>query len=311
MANAIRINASDAAGGIDMDSGTGGLIADSSGPISITSTLNAVNAINMDASGAASSLTIASGTGGIQLDTTGALSIDTTSATVASNITQTGAPGFDLSIASTAGSLNLTGGEAVANAIRIDASDAAGGIDMDSGTGGMAADSSGPISITSTLNAVNAIQLDASGAASSLTIDAGTGGIVFSTTGQTQLDGATFQAGAIAGLTGLTNADSGTWFSVDKTGGYAITLPTPPVAGVNYKFAVTVDAAAAVTISNGNAHLFGFIVNDVTSVIPATGTTLTIAAAGVVGDVVEIYGIDATHYLVKAYTSAAAGITVA
>jgi len=132
-------------------------------------------------------------------------------------------------------------------------------------------------------------------------------------TGQSIITGGTFTAGNIAGALVLTNSDSGTWYSVTQSGAalYAITLPNPPSPGVNYKFIIDTAAAFDVTISNGAAHLFGSIINDVTSVLPATGTTLTmVGGTAAVGDSIEIYAIDATHYYVKAITSTAGGITV-
>ena len=339
------------AGGIDVDAGGDGIAVDTSGGISIDST-SAVVASNITTVGAAGvDLTVNStagslilqsgeaaadavrinapndaggvdvdcGTGGITLDTSGGFSIDSTSLTVASNISTAGGPGFDLTVNSTLGSLNLTAGEAAANAVRIQASNLAGGIDVDAGSGGMDfATIMGPITLTAGTDltvGASAGSLTLSGGeavADAIQLTAAAGGIVMSTAGQTQLDGATFNAAAIAGVTAVTSAQSGTWFTVAQTSAYAITIPDPPTAGLYYKFAVITAGAFDVTVSNGQAHLFGTIVNDVTSVIPATGTTLTVAnGVAAVGDTIEIYGLDATHYLVKAVTSANGGITVA
>ena len=222
------------------------------------------------------------------------------------------------------GQIDIDSRQAAADAVRINASNAAGGIDVDAGTGGVDVDSTGVIDLNSSAALGADLNLTASSAAGAITLNAGTGGtgsitltsgnqgITFSTTGQTQLDGATFQSAAIAGVTVVASAQSGTWFTVAQTSAYAITLPTPPTAGLYYKFAVITAGAFNVTVSNGSAHLFGTIVNDVTSVLPATGTTLTFASgATAVGDSVEIYGLDATHYFVKAVSSAAGGITIA
>ena len=213
---------------------------------------------------------------------------------------------------SSIGQIDIDSSQAAANAIRINASNAAGGIDVDAGTGGVDVDSTGAIDLNSSAAGGGDVNLTASNIAGAILLTAGTGGIIFSTTGRTQLDGATFQSAAIAGVTVVASAQSGTWFTVAQTSAYAITLPTPPTAGLYYKFAVITAGAFNVTISNGSAHLFGTIVNDVTSVLPATGTTLTFATgAAAVGDSIEIYGLDATHYFVRAVTSAAGGITIA
>ena len=116
-------------------------------------------------------------------------------------------------------------------------------------------------------------------------------------------------AAAIATTRTLTAADSGGCFSVAKTSAYAITLPTP-AQGLRFKFMVLDTGANIVTISNGSAHLFGSV--DVNNVHTAmTGTTLSLASGGSVGDWVEFEGIDATHYLVTGACIAAADITIA
>src|SRR6185436_15317706 len=69
-------------------------------------------------------------------------------------------------ISATAGGLTLTGGLGTADAINIVASDTAGGIDIDSGTGGIAADSTGAIVVTSTANSTASIFLHANGGTS-------------------------------------------------------------------------------------------------------------------------------------------------
>ena len=116
-------------------------------------------------------------------------------------------------------------------------------------------------------------------------------------------------AAAIATTRTLTAADSGGCFSVAKTSAYAITLPTP-AQGLRFKFMVLDTGANAVTISNGSAHLFGLVsVNNTNTAM--TGTTLSLASAGSIGDWVEFEGIDATHYLVTGACIDAADITIA
>ena len=55
--------------------------------------------------------------------------------------------GDNFDVDSAAGSVYLDGGEAAADAIKLDASATAGGIDIDAGTGGIAVDSDGTVSI--------------------------------------------------------------------------------------------------------------------------------------------------------------------
>lgn len=116
-------------------------------------------------------------------------------------------------------------------------------------------------------------------------------------------------AAAIATTRSLTVQDSGCCFSIAKTSAYAITLPTP-AQGIRFKFLVLDTGANIVTISNGSAHLMGTVSVNNTNVA-MTGTTLSLASGGSVGDWVEFEGIDATHYLVTGACIAAADITIA
>ena len=189
-ADAINLTTTNASGGIDIDSGTGGIIADTTGSAVITSTANSsasiflhanggvsetirlhadqgtgvasldllsdvggitltaglgtADAINLVTSNAAGGIDVDAGTGGIDILTTGALSIDSAGTT---NLTTTGA--FALTVNSTAGQLTLQSGQAAADAVRINASNAAGGIDVDSGTGGITLDTTGAMSLDS------------------------------------------------------------------------------------------------------------------------------------------------------------------
>lgn len=122
-ADAVNIVASDAAGGIDMDAGTAGIAADTSGAIVATSTKNAAASIYLRANGG-------------------------TSETVKIHADQgTGVASLDL--LSDVGGITLTAGVASADAINIVASNAAGGIDVDAGTNGVIVDTTGAISLDS------------------------------------------------------------------------------------------------------------------------------------------------------------------
>jgi hypothetical protein len=80
-------------------------------------------------------------TGTVDILATGAFSIDGTGA---SNVTT--ATG-DLTLAATAGSAIVSGGEAAADAVQITAGNAAGGVDVNAGTGGITADTTAGISL--------------------------------------------------------------------------------------------------------------------------------------------------------------------
>lgn len=81
--------------------------------------------------------------GAITLDSAAGISLD---GAAASNFTTTGA-GVDILLDATAGRVILDGGEAAVDAVTISATDAAGGLDLNSGTGGITIDSTGAISI--------------------------------------------------------------------------------------------------------------------------------------------------------------------
>lgn len=119
-----------------------------------------------------SALTIDSGTGGSAIDSTGAISID---AAAASNFTTSVG---DLSLISSAGSVVITGAQAAADAIDINASNAAGGIDVDAGTGGIAVDTTGGLS----LDAATASNFTVTGAGQDLTLASVLGSVSITST---------------------------------------------------------------------------------------------------------------------------------
>lgn len=101
-------------------------------------------AFNLATGAAAHVVTIGSASAGaIAVDTAAGISLD---AATASNFSVSGA-GQDLTLASTLGSIVIDAGEAVINAVRINASNAAGGIDIDAGSAGIAVDTTGLLSL--------------------------------------------------------------------------------------------------------------------------------------------------------------------
>ncbi|MFA6132147.1 MAG: hypothetical protein WC702_03775 [Patescibacteria group bacterium] len=150
VADAIKINASDTAGGIDVDFGTTDMIITGTGG-SADFTLDA-DLISIDSTGT-SNVSVTGGVGedftisqigaadaSLILSSTGtgadALQISTSAGGI--DITNGGAAGGeDIDISSTLASLNLTAGEGAADAIVLNASNPAGGIDVDFGTGDM------------------------------------------------------------------------------------------------------------------------------------------------------------------------------
>ncbi len=100
------------------------------GGITLNAGLASASAINITSSAAGGGWTLNSGTAGVTLANTGKLSL---AGAAASDITITGA--FDLTLASTAGRAILQSGKAATDAVKLNATDAAGGITMIAGTG--------------------------------------------------------------------------------------------------------------------------------------------------------------------------------
>ncbi len=257
--------------------GTGGI--SSIGQIDIDSRQAAADAVRINASNAAGGIDVDAGTGGINVLTTG--------------------------------QLDMRSSSAVADAVTLAASNAAGGVEINAGTNGIQiTGTAGPIQLTSSEATADAIVIDAANAAGGVIINSGTGGVTIITTGQTQLDGTTYQGGAIAGVTGLATAQSGTAFTVsDASGVYAITLP-PTAAGLNYKFALIVAGSNNVTLTATGAHFFGVLLNGAAAAqINAQTNIVFTSANGAIGDIIHVQAIDATHWYVSAGCSTTAGIT--
>jgi len=122
-----------------------------------------------------------SGTGNLDINVDDAITIDSANAgfsidgVTASNVTVTGAS-QDLTLSSVGGSVNIDGSEAAADAVSIQASAAAGGIDIDAGTAGITVDTTG----TLVMNSVGS---------SSWTNDSGNLDLTTTTTGVIEIDG--------------------------------------------------------------------------------------------------------------------------
>jgi fibronectin-binding autotransporter adhesin len=136
-AAALRLKATDAAGGIDIDAGTGGVAIDSTGAISIDSAGAASNfshtatepgagggdlTIAMDGSVDCSLVLSSAGTGA------DALQLRATAGGI--DMVSVGVAGEDIDIDATTSSVNVTGSEAERDAVKILADTAAGGIQL-------------------------------------------------------------------------------------------------------------------------------------------------------------------------------------
>lgn len=271
-ADAIKITSSDTTGGLDIDAGTSGIAVDTTGGISLDSagssnftvtgafdltaksTLGSVvieageavvDAIQINATDIAGGIHIDAGTGGIDVDTTGGFRVDTQAT---SYITLTGTDA--LTVSNTAGQLILQSAKAAVDAVRIYGSNAAGGIDIDSGTGGIDISSQGLVSIDAVGVSSN-FSLAASGASQNLTLSL-TGAnssslqVLSSSTNATDAITINASAGGInIDATGSINLDT-----TDVSNGVSIATST---AGVP----VTIGTSSSTTIISGNLTVSG------------------------------------------------------
>jgi hypothetical protein len=300
-ADAIKLNATNAAGGFTLTSGTGGVtltntgvlslagsgasnITIATGDLSITDTASSIilnageavaDAIQLNASNAAGGIDVQAGTGGLDVDTTGAIALDSA---LASNFTVTGAAA--LTLQSTGGAVNVVSGEANANSINVTS---AGGMNIVA-VGAAAKDiivtnTNGSMTLTAGENVTDAMNFTASGAASRINLSAGTGSIKFA-------------SGWIVPVTTVLFADTpytvlGTdyFISVDTSGGaITITLPNAAtVAGRTFVIRDTGGAAAAsnITIGTGGGNLVGGGASAATKVISAAYAGATVYSNGV------------------------------
>lgn len=179
-ADAVNITASTAGGGIDIDSSTGGFIVDTTGAFSI----DGAAASNVTVTGAGIDLTLASVLGSVLVSSTedAALAImlhanGGTSETIRVRSDQgTGAASID--VLSDVGGITLSAGLGTADAINLVTSNAAGGIDIDAGTGGIAIDTTGAFSI----DGAAASNVTTTGAGIDLTLSSVLGSVLVSST---------------------------------------------------------------------------------------------------------------------------------
>jgi len=202
------------------------------GGVTINGGLGTADAINITCGAAGGGIDVDAGTAGFIVDTTGGISLD---AAAASNFTATGA--FDITVSSTAGSINISGGEAAADAINIDA--AAGGLDVDVAL---------QMNLTSSQAAIDAVRVFASDAAGGVDVDAGTGGIAVDSTGAISIDAAGVSNFTTTGAFDLTVASTlgSVVISAGEDAADAITIT-----------ASGVDSGINISAGSGNVNIAG------------------------------------------------------
>lgn len=238
-ADAINIVASDAAGGIDIDCGTGGIAADTTGAVIVTSTANSAASIFLHANGGVSEtirLHADQGTGVASLD-----------------------------FLSDVGGITLRGGLGTADAINITATNAAGGIDIDSGTNGFIVDTTGAISLDgaaasnltvtgafdlSVITTLGSLNLTAGeDAADAIVISAGAGGIDIFATGAAGQDIDIVNTGGSVNISATEN-DAGA-ITIGTNGGTSERITVTNAQGTNAASIALTSTAGGLTLTGG------------------------------------------------------------
>lgn len=241
-------------------------ISSTAGGLTLTGGLGTADAVNIVASAVGGGIDIDSGTAGFIVDTTGAISLD---GAAASNFTVTGA-GIDLTLSSASGSIPISAGEAIANAIGLQA--AAGGIDVNGAL---------QINIDSSQAAADAIRIISSNAGGGIDIDAGTTGIAIDTTGAFSIDGAAASNITTTGAgIDLTLSSSGGSVLVESTENAALAIRLHANGGTSETIQVHSDQGTGVS-SIGLLSDVGGITVRATGLASADAINLEAAAGGI------------------------------
>jgi hypothetical protein len=276
----------DATGAVTVDSTGGGISLDAANASNFTttgslqdltlkSTLGSVvieggqaasDSIRLNTTNVAGGIDIDAGTDGIDIDTTGNI-----------NINSTGAGGTDIIMDAFFGVISLTGGKAAANAIELQTTDAAGGIDIDSGTAGIAMDSTG------------AISLDGVGA-SNFTTASGNLTLSTTTTGEVLIDGRDgVEINSVAGAIDIGN-DANAFAINIGTGAAARTITMGNATGATAvdidsgTGGVTIDSTGSVSIDGTGASNVSATSGNLTVSTITSGNVVIDSAGGIDGD---------------------------
>jgi len=200
-------------------------------------------------------------------DTTDAIKLNASAGGI--DIDAVGEAGQDIIITNTGGSISIVATENQANAIVLDASDAAGGFDIDAGTGGIAVDitgaadfrvdsSAGSIVLVGAEAAIDAITIDAENAAGGIDMDYGTGGMTLTGTGSAanltiDVDALSFDFTDSSNIT-VTSSEGGEDLTISQIGSNdSSIIITSAGQGANAIELTTSDALGDIDINAGDA----------------------------------------------------------
>ncbi len=222
-------------------------------------------------------------------------------------------------ILSDVGGLTLTGGKAAATAIKLVTSDAAGGITMSVGTGGILPTTSGKFTVISTDNAAQAIELHANGGVTeTIRIRADQGTSATSLDLLSDVGGITLNAGLGTGNAIVLNASGvGGGFNVDAgAGGFILDTPLGAISldsGLASNFTVTgaadlslISTAGSIVVTGGEAAVDAIQLNATTAL---GGIDVNAGTGGMTVDSGGLLSLDAAG-IVNLTTTGAFDITV-
>lgn len=270
-------------------------LTSTAGGITLTAGLATADAINLVTSAAGGGIDVDAGTAGFIVDTTGAISLD---GAAASNFTVTGA-GIDLTLSSVSGSIPISAGEAIANAIGLQA--AAGGIDVNGAL---------QVNIDSSQAAADAIRVIASNAGGGIDVDAGTTGIAVDTTGAFSIDGAAASNVTVTGAgIDLTLSSSGGSVLVESTENAALAIRLHANGGTSETIQLHADQGTGVASVGLLSDVGGITVRS-TGLASADAINLEAAAGGIDADAalqINIASSQAASTAIQLTASDAAG----
>jgi len=276
-ADAINLVASNAGGGIDIDSGTAGFIVDTTGAVS----LDAAAASNLTVTGAFA-LDLISTLGKVRLQSgqSAVDSIEIKSLIGGIDILAAGAAaGEDIDIIATGSSVNIQSTEAHVDAIVLNASGGASGINIDAGSAGIAVDTTGAFSI----DGAAASNVTVTGAGIDLTLASVLGSVLVSSTEDAALAIMLHANGGVSETIRL-RADQGTGVaSIDilsDVGGISLTSGLASADAINLAASaggVDIDGALQVNIASSQAAATAV---QITASNGAGGVTITTGSTG-------------------------------
>jgi len=281
VADAVKLNASNAAGGITATAGTGGFNVSTTGIVAIESDDTTGSDIQLTANTAGGGIDLTASTGGIVATSSGAITLD---ASAASHFSVAGGV-YDLTLSSNLGRVIVDSNKAAGDSIFLDASAVTAGVKIQAGTGGITESSTGVVNISSTAATGTDMNIGAANAAGGVTITSGTGGTALGSTGgigavssAASATAIALQASNAAGGVEITSGTGG--FDVDTTGALSLDGAAASNITVTGAFDLTASSTAGRAILSSNKAATDSVLLSATN---AAGGINALAGTGGIG----------------------------